>query len=164
MAKSSFFKKNNDYVEVTQSETNNIEKKEEEKYEFKKIKDTTIMDRAITKYIIDNFPSMAVEIRNSLVNLASTLENTIDFIEDKSSSVIKNDRNFKLSQSHRDKSIEVYDVVQKINDYVKWMNDEYENNDVKDSKAQEIDYNEEVIIEENLKEEVDVTNEADDLI
>ncbi|MDS0527862.1 hypothetical protein NNC19_19400 [Clostridium sp. SHJSY1] len=163
MAKSSFFKKNSDYTEMIQGEGNNIEKKEEEKYEFKKIKDTTIMDREITKYVINNFPSMATEIRNALINLASTLENTIDFIEDKSSSVIKNDRDFKLSQEHRDKSIEIYDVVQKINDYVNWMNEEYDDDKI-ETKEQEINDIEEVTVEENLKEEVDNINGSDNLL
>jgi hypothetical protein len=163
MAKSSFFKKSSEYAEISQNETNNIEKKEEENYEFKKIKDTTIMDREITKYVIDNFPSMAVEIRNSLVSLASTLESTIDFIEDKSSYVIKNDRDFKLSQAHRDKSIEVYEVVQKINDYVKWMKEEYDGNEEK-TKVEEIEENEESILDEEPKEEINSINEADDLL
>ncbi|MBD7910000.1 MULTISPECIES: hypothetical protein [Clostridium] len=163
MAKSSFFKKSNEYTEISQNETNNIEKKEVENYEFKKIKDTTIMDREITKYVIDNFPSMATEIRNSLLNLASTLESTIDFIEDKSSYVIKNERDFKLSQAHRDKSIEIYDVVQKINDYVKWMKEECEGYEEK-STTEEMFENEESVLEESSKEEISSITDADDLL
>lgn len=126
MAKNSLFRKNtNDNLDSVGNVEKVFEKREEEKYEFKKRKDVTIMDREITKYIIEYFPSMAVEFKDSLVNLSTTLENIIDFIEDKANYVVKADRDFKLSQSHTDKAIEVYDVVKKINDYVSWIDEEY---------------------------------------
>ena len=78
------------------------------------------------EYVINNFPSMSIEIRNSLNNLAETLEDTINFIEDKSSEIIKDSRDFKLSQAHRDTSIAIYDVVENIREYIDWMKDEYE--------------------------------------
>ncbi|MBE6051715.1 MAG: viral A-type inclusion protein [Clostridium sp.] len=130
MAKAGFFKKSSTKEEINDQTVSNetirnIIKREDEKYEVKQIKDIFIMDRDITKYIIDNFPEICMDIRDSLWDLAETLENTIDYIEDKSSTVIKTERNFKLSESHRKKAIEVYDVVKKINDYIKWMDSEF---------------------------------------
>lgn len=141
MAKAGFFKKSSTKEEikdqtVSNEAMRNIVKREDEKYEIKQIKDTTIMDRDITKYVIENFPEICMDIRDSLGDLSETLENTIDYIEDKSSAVIKTERNFKLSQSHRNKAIEIYEVVKKINDYIEWMDNEYsskENNNNKEN-------------------------------
>jgi hypothetical protein len=102
---------------------------------------------------------MSIEIKDSLNNLSNTLEKTIDFIEDKSTDIVKSDRAFELSQAHRNISISVYGVVKQINDYIKWMEEEYvinENlNDDKDKRninAEKItsEYEESKEIYENL--------------
>ena len=80
------------------------------------------------EYVINNFPEMAIKIKESLNALNETLENTIDFIEDSSSQIIKNDRNFELSQAYRDTSIAIYDVVNNIKDYTSWMKDVHDDN------------------------------------
>lgn len=88
--------------------------------------DLSLFHKKDIDYITNNFPSMSIEIRNSLNNLAETLEDTINFIEDKSSEIIKDNRDFSLSQAHRDASIAIYDVVENIREYTNWMKDEYE--------------------------------------
>lgn len=156
MAKNSLFRKNtNDNSDSLGNVEKVFEKREEEKYEFKKRKDVTIMDRDITKYIIEYFPSMAVDFKDSLVNLSTTLENIIDFIEDKANYVVKTDRDFKLSQSHTDKAIEVYDVVKKINDYVSWIDEEYENK-IEDEENENLSEN---IATKDEKEEEETVEE-----
>lgn len=122
MSKKSFFNKinkNDSLYKSREEETKLTEKLQSNK------DDIVIIDRNITKYILDNFSDIALDIRDSLINLADTLENTIDYIEDKSSTVIKDTRNFELSQDYRDKSMEIYEVVQKINDYVAWIDEGY---------------------------------------
>ena len=116
-----FLKKSNVIIETPQYINEINDKKEDE---LNRKKDLIIMDRNITKYIIKNFPSMSIEIKDSLNNLSNTLENTIDFIEDKSTDVVKNGRAFELSQAHRNISISVYGVVKQINEYIKWMEEE----------------------------------------
>ena len=123
-----FFKKD----EVRKEEINitneiKIQTKEVEKNVFRK-KSLTLFDVDTIQYVIDSFPSMSIQIQDGLNNLADILENTIDHIEDKSSEIIKKNRDFKLSKAHRDTTITIYDVVQNIGEYVKWMQDEYENN------------------------------------
>src|SRR5471030_2134240 len=123
-----FFKKD----EVRKEEINitneiKIQTKEVEKNAFRK-KSLTLFDVDTIQYVIDSFPSMSIHIQDGLNNLADILENTIDHIEDKSSEIIKKNRDFKLSKAHRDTTITIYDVVQNIGEYVKWMQDEYENN------------------------------------
>ncbi|SFC27881.1 hypothetical protein [Clostridium uliginosum] len=125
MKKTSFFKKNDAEVETSQMFEQTNEKGEYRGDNSKK-KNLSIIDKNIIKYVIDQFPSMSVEIRSSLTNLANTLENTIDYIEDKSSYAVKTERDFELSESHRNTSIAIYDIVQSIDKYVKWMEEEYE--------------------------------------
>ena len=123
-----FFKKDDIQEKEVQS-VNEIkaETKEAEKSVFRK-KNLSLFDVDTIQYVIENFPTMSIEIQNSLNNLADILENTIDYIEDKSSEIIKKNRDFKLSKDHRDTSIAIYDVVENIGGYVKWMQDEYEKN------------------------------------
>ncbi|OOM70571.1 hypothetical protein [Clostridium sp. BL-8] len=94
---------------------------------FKK-KNLSLFDVDTIQYVIENFPSMSIEIQGALNNLANILENTIDYIEDKSSEIIKTKRDFKLSKSYRNTSISIYEVVQNIGEYIKWMQQEYEKN------------------------------------
>jgi len=129
MKKVSFLKKSNEEIIETPRYRNEINDNKED--EINKYIDSIIMDRNITKYIIRNFPSMAIELKDSLNNLSRTLENTIDFIEDKSTDVVKVHRNFKLSQTHRNISISVYGVVKQINSYIEWMESEVTINEEK---------------------------------
>lgn len=123
-----FFKK--DEIEVKEIRVVNEIKpeiKEVEKSVFRK-KNLSLFDVDTIEYVIENFPTMSIEIQNGLNNLAEILENTIDYIEDKSSEIIKKNRDFKLSKDHRDTSIAIYDAVENLSEYVKWMKVEYEKN------------------------------------
>jgi predicted metal-dependent phosphoesterase TrpH len=123
-----FFKKEEiQEKEVQVIKENKPETKEVERNIFRK-KNLSLFDVETIQYVIDNFPSMSTEIQSGLNNLAEILESTIDHIEDKSSEIIKKNRDFKLSKAHRDTSIAIYDVVQNIDEYVKWMQEEYEKN------------------------------------
>jgi len=130
------------------------ETKEIEKSVFRK-KNLVLFDVDTIEYVIDNFPTMSVEIQNGLNNLANILEDTIDYIEDKSSEIIKKNRDFKLSKDHRDTSIAIYDVVETLGEYVKWMQDEYEKNiQNKEAKLNEI----------NKEPEIEIQKKNEDLI
>jgi hypothetical protein len=93
-----------------------------------KKKNLTLFEVDTIQYVIENFPSMSIEIQSGLNNLANILEDTIDYIEDRSSEIIKKNRDFKISKAHRDTSISIYDVVQNIGEYIRWMQNEYEKN------------------------------------
>lgn len=135
MKKVGFFKKSNVIMEAPKYINEINDKKEDE---LIRKKDLIIMDRNITKYIIKNFPSMSIEIKDSLNSLSNTLENTIDFIEDESTDVVKNSRAFELSQNHRNISISVYGIVKQINEYIKWMEEESgTNEELKDNEDNE---------------------------
>lgn len=101
------------------------------------------------KYVIENFPSMSEEIQRGLLEVSVILENTIDHIEDKSSKLIKDSRNFNLSQEYRDTCISIYEVVENIKGYVKWMKDE-------ENKENEIK-------EDNIKENEEEITSQDDI-
>lgn len=128
----SFFKKNsNDVVVKTYTEPKAVAEDNEvnsdsnintnlNNIEYRK-RDLEIMDKKITEYVIKYFPTMSDEIKDSLQGLVNTLEKTIDFIEDQSSELVKHERNFELSQAHRDTSIAIYDHLNKIKDYIEWM-------------------------------------------
>lgn len=123
-----FFKKD----EIKEKEVQSIieskvQVKENEMNIFKK-KNLSLFDVDTIQYVIDNFPSMSIEIQDGLKNLSNILENTIDYIEDESSEIIKKNRDFKLSKAYRDTSMAIYDVAQNINEYVEWMQQEYEKN------------------------------------
>lgn len=91
------------------------------------------------EYIIKNFPTMSDELQKGLLDLSVILENTIDHIEDKSSKLIKDNRDFKLSQEYRDTCISVYEVVENIKDYVQWMKDKgNKNTEIKQEKKEDI--------------------------
>lgn len=101
--------------------------KENDTSAFRK-KNLSLFNVDTIKYVIENFPAMSIEIQGGLNNLSNILENTIDYIEDESSEIIKTSRDFKLSKNYRDTSIEIYEVVQNIEEYVKWMQQEYDKN------------------------------------
>ncbi|AQS03386.1 MULTISPECIES: hypothetical protein [Clostridium] len=130
-----FFKKDDiQEKEVQVTNETKIENLEIDKRISKK-KNLSLFDVDTIQYVIKNFPSMSIEIQSGLSNLASILENTIDHIEDKSNEIIKKDRDFKLSKAYRDTSIAIYSVVENINEYVKWMQDEYEKNIQSDKES-----------------------------
>lgn len=123
-----FFKKD----EIEQKEVKVINEIKTETKEVKKNvskkKNLSLFDVETIDYVIEYFPAMSVKIQDGLNSLAGILENTIDSIEDKSSEIVKKDRDFKLSKAHRNTSIAIYDIVQNIGEYIKWMKDEYEKN------------------------------------
>ncbi|MCR1950146.1 MULTISPECIES: hypothetical protein [unclassified Clostridium] len=80
-----------------------------------------IIDTEVIEFISKEFPNTSKEISNSLTNLKNTLEKTIDYIEDISSSIIKNERNFSLSGKYRDTSIRLHDISISIEKYIQWM-------------------------------------------
>jgi len=148
-----FLRKSKIILETPQYINEINDKKEDE---LNRKKDLIIMDRNITRYIIKNFPSMSIEIKDSLNNLSNTLENTIDFIEDKSTDVVKNGRAFELSQSHRNISISVYGVVKQINEYIKWMEKESftTNEELKDDEDKQNIKTEEITSEYGESKEI----------
>lgn len=135
-----------------------IETKEFEKSVIRK-KNLSLFDVDTIEYVIENFPTMSIEIQNGLNNLADILEKTIDYIEDKSSEIIKKNRDFKLSKDHRDTSIAIYDVVETLDEYVKWMQDEYEKNQ-KDEKSKLLQLNQKSKVEIEEKYEEDLNNKV----
>lgn len=166
MKRSDFFKKSEEAVEPPKE--NKIlfdiaERKEEDTSRVYK-KKIGIIDRNIIQYIIDNFPSMSVEIRNALINLVNTLENTIDFIEDKSSNAIKSERDFELAEAYRSKAMSIYEVVQNMDEYIDWMRTEYDKNNSNDSSngpKDELNHKESQVIEaESNNNDNDAEEEA----
>ena len=121
-----------------------------------KKKNLSLFDVDTIQYVIDKFPSMSVEIQSGLNNLANILENTIDYIEDKSSEIIKKNRDFDLSKSYRETSIAIYYVTKNIDEYVKWMQHEYEKNsnecelDVTNEKKKDIEKEDNKYLSESL--------------
>ncbi|MDO5518209.1 MAG: hypothetical protein Q4F66_11685 [Clostridium sp.] len=136
-----FFKKEEvkDIKQEKAVETNEVSIKEKEADNTTKIKakSLSLFDVDTIKYVIENFPSMSIDIQNGLLNLSDILEKTIDHIEDKSSELVKEERNFELSQAYRDTSIAVYGMAQNIKDYVLWMEEEYEKNEEKNKEDEE---------------------------
>ena len=109
-------------------EVKEIEPSFSQKKSLSQRRNLSLFEGDTVKYLIENFPTMSIEIQNGLNNLADILEDTINYIEDRSSEIIKKNREFTTSQEHRDTAIAIYDVVQNINNYVSWMQDEYESN------------------------------------
>lgn len=85
------------------------------------VNDPQIIDTKLIEYIIKEFPDTSKEISESLINLQITLEKSIDFIEDRSSEVIRTNRDFELSSKYRETSIRLYKISTSLKDYVKWM-------------------------------------------
>lgn len=118
-----------------------VEIKKENDSNRSKRKNLSLFDVDTIQYVIENFPAMSVEIQSGLNSLSNILQNTIDYIEDRSSEIIKKNRDFKLSKTYRDTSVAIYNVTQNIDEYLQWMQQEYEKN---------IDNNKE---DKNLKKE-----------
>lgn len=86
------------------------------------VKDSPIIDTKVIEYIIQEFPSPSKDISKALLELQVTLEKSIDFIEDKSSEIIKNNRDFNLSSKYRQTSIRLHEISTNLKEYVNWMN------------------------------------------
>lgn len=152
MKKATFFSKSDEIDEITPTFNRpiEVEKNDNEKNIYRR-KESAIINKDIIKYVIDNFPPMSLEIRNALINLIGTLENTIDYIEDSSSYIIKTERNFKLSEVHRNTSIAIYDVVKNIDAYVNWMKKELEDNEETEKIDMDTKSNEkEILLEKEI--------------
>lgn len=153
-----FFKK-----EVSQDIINNKNISENNEISNIKLNKTLSLFRADTiEYIIRNFPSMSSEIQKGLLDVSNILESTIDHIEDKSSKLIKDSRNFKLSQEYRDTCISIYEVVENIRGYVQWMKDESEKDiDIKKEKNENIENNDKsLVLDTEIKSKEILDNEV----
>ncbi len=117
----------------------------------------TLFSEDTIEYIIKNFPDMASQIQNGLLDMSGILEDTIDHIEDKSSKLIKDNRNFKLSEKYRNTSISIYEVVENIRNYVEWMKEEAE-------KKEPIEFEEKKknFSQKEIEKEIKAINTCDD--
>lgn len=79
------------------------------------------MEKKVIEFVVNEFPENADNIKIALVNLRDALEGSIDSIEDKSSEIIKHNRNFELSERYRQNSIKLYEISRSVEEYVKWM-------------------------------------------
>lgn len=95
-------------------------------------KESEIIDVTLMSYIRDEFPEVAEKIKESLKGLKDTLEESIDYIEEKSSNIVKEDRNFTLSGKYRETSMELYNIANNIKNYIEWMENADDTNDKKD--------------------------------
>lgn len=112
----------------------------------KDVQDTPIIDTEVIEYIIKEFPDTSKNISKSLLGLKDTLEKSIDFIEDKSSEIVKNNRDFKLSGKYRETCIKLHGISKSLKEYVNWMN-VIENNE-NNLKKSEFEIDNDIIINE----------------
>lgn len=123
-------------------------------------KDEAILDLDIIKYVITEFPEIAVEIKESLRSLTETIEKSIDYIEDKSNDVVKQNRDYMLGGKYRDTSIKLYDISRNIDDYIKWME-----SSLAKMKEKKEPVNEEIINVEITDENIDdISCDKDDTL
>lgn len=87
-------------------------------------KDPNIIDKGLMDYIIDEFPEVAGEIMDALVNLRDTIERSIDHIEDKACETIKASRDFERGGKYRETSIKLHERSREITEFVEWMEEE----------------------------------------
>lgn len=111
------------------------------------VKDYPIIDTKVIEYIINEFPVPTKDINCALLNLQITLEKTIDFIEDKSSEIIKTNRDFHLSSKYRDTSIRLHEISTSLKEYINWMEVIGEKNAIIDTT--EVKSNDDAFVEEN---------------
>lgn len=83
--------------------------------------DYPILDKDVIEFVSENFPEASNIISNSLMDLKNKIETSIDIIEDTSSKIIKDERNFNLSGRYRDTSISLYKISNNIKSYITWM-------------------------------------------
>ncbi|MBE6062703.1 MAG: hypothetical protein E7207_03895 [Clostridium butyricum] len=151
-----FFKKE-DIRDEKLNVVNEVKIVEKEVQDSSKVKrkNLALFDVDTMAYVIKNFPSMSEDIKEGLMSLSDILEKTIDHIEDKSSELVKENRNFELSQSYRDTSIAIYKMVNNIKDYVFWMNDECEKNNMEQEEKKNEKIEEEELTKCNIENEHD---------
>lgn len=107
-------------------------------------KNEDILDLEVIKFVINEFPQVGENIKDALNNLINTLDKSIDIIEDKSTEVIKESRDYKLSNKYRETSEKLYEINRNINEYVNWMSknikkDNERTKDIEEIKAFEKD-------------------------
>ena len=124
--------KNTNTLEKDSTTINNSILTSEINYDNKKLiskkYDCSILNKDIIEFVAQNFPEASSLISNSLMDLKNTIENSIDIIEDISSKIIKDERNFNLSSRYRDTSISLYGISKDIECFINWMNDLQKNN------------------------------------
>lgn len=99
----------------------NHEIKYDNKMFISKKYDYPILDKDIMEFVARNFPESSDIISKSLIDLKNTIETSIDIIEETSSKIIKDERNFSLSAKYRDTSISLYKISNNIKSYINWM-------------------------------------------
>lgn len=97
--------------------------------------DYPILDKDIIEFVTENFPKASNVISKSLMNLKNALEDSIDIIEDTSSKIIKDERNFNLSARYRDTSVSLYKISNNIENYINWIDSL--NKNISDVKSEE---------------------------
>ena len=78
--------------------TNSIEENERLTPEEAEKKQENILDLEVIKFVINEFPQVGQDIKDALENLIDTLDKSIDIIEDKSTEVIKESRDYILGK------------------------------------------------------------------
>ena len=147
--------------------SNKIEENEKVTPEDEK-RQENILDLDVIKFVINEFPEIGENIKESLQNLINTLDESINIIEDKSTEVIKVNRDYKLSGKYRETSAKLYEINSNFNNYINWMmknlkKDHQDNKEIEDvnevnevlnndeeAKDLDIDGNEENILIEKL--------------
>lgn len=144
--------------------SNKIEENEKVTPEDEK-RQKNILDLDVIKFVINEFPEIGENIKESLENFINTLDESINIIEDKSTEVIKVNRDYKLSGKYREISAKLYEINSNFNNYISWMmknmkkdnenNKETEEvneilNSDEEAKDLDIDGNEENIVIERL--------------
>lgn len=111
--------------------SNRIEENEKITPEDEK-RQENILDLDVIRFVINEFPEIGEKIKESLENLINTLDESINIIEDKSTEVIKVNRDYKLSGKYREASAKLYEMNNDFNSYINWMiknfKKEHENN------------------------------------
>lgn len=80
-----------------------------------------ILDTKVMEYVVSEFKEPTENISKALKNLKDTIENSIDYIEDKSSELVKGERNFELSGKYRETSMRLHEISESINTYLQWI-------------------------------------------
>lgn len=84
-------------------------------------KKENILDLEVVKFVINEFQQVGKDIKDALENLINTLDKSIDIIEDRSTEVIKESRDYILGGKYRETSEKLYEINRDINEYVNWM-------------------------------------------
>lgn len=125
--------------------------------------DYPIIDTEVIEFISKEFPNTSKEISNSLTNLKNTLEKSIDYIEDISSSIIKNERNFNLSGKYRETSIRLHEISNGIENYIQWMNNLNNNQKFASTPNNEDESEDSLPLEDDMKNDfLEICNDFTD--